>query len=137
MLRIEAIKERKFFFIYNCAWLNGNEIREKNSDSLCNRSGFIQVHFRLVAMKICVYQLTQSHTRGELSEPDSTQRLLQSTEKKENYYFTISFFRIIKFILCSLLLLLICTSEHYYVFNKKKDLLQLLQLLQLFIKITL
>lgn len=76
VLRVEAIKERKYF-MYNCAWLNGNKIREKNSDSLCNRPGFIQVHFRL-AMKICVYQLTQSHTRDELSEPDSTQRLLQS-----------------------------------------------------------
>lgn len=81
VLKIEAIKERKYF-MYNCAWLNGNETREKNSDSLCNRPGFIQVHFRL-AMKICVYQLTQSHTRGESSEPNSTQRLLQSTKKKE------------------------------------------------------
>lgn len=55
---------------------------KKNSDSLCNRPGLIQVHFRL-AMKICVYQLTQSHTRGGLSEPNSTQRLLQSTKKKK------------------------------------------------------
>lgn len=62
---------------------------KKNSDSLCNRSDFIQVHFRL-AMKICSYQLTQSHTRGELSEPDSTQRLLQSTEKRRNYYILFS-----------------------------------------------
>jgi len=38
-------------------------------------------------MKICVYQLTQSHTRGELSEPDSTQKLLQSTEKKKKLLF--------------------------------------------------
>lgn len=46
----------------------------------------LQVHFRLVAMKICVYQLTQSHTRDELSEPDSTQRLLRSTEKENGLH---------------------------------------------------
>jgi len=69
-----------------------NKTRKKNSDSLCDRPGFIQVHFRLVAMKICVYQLTQSHTRGELSEPDSTQRLLRSTEKERLLHFIIIFF---------------------------------------------
>lgn len=53
-------------------------------------------------MKICIYQLTQSHTRGELSEPNSTQRLLQSTEKDKLYILQ---FYLLYYYICSFLLI--------------------------------